>query len=168
MKQYGLIGKVLTHTFSPSYFANKFQQEGLQDVSYTAWELSSIDKLPELLLQTPDIVGLNVTIPYKKEVCLYIDELFGPAAGLHVVNTVVVERNVEAFPGQKIKGLKLKGFNTDIYGFKESIKPLLRPWFERALILGTGATAYSVAYVLFKLGIDTLFVSRNPDRKSVV
>jgi shikimate dehydrogenase len=162
MKQYGLIGKVLKHTFSPSYFANKFKQEGIQDVSYSAWELSNIHELPELLLQNKEIVGLNVTIPYKKEVCLFIDELFGPAAGLNVVNTVLVERNIASFPGQKIPGLKLKGFNTDIYGFKESIKPLLRPWFERALILGTGATADSVAYVLFKLGIDTLFVSRNP------
>jgi len=162
MKQYGLIGKALKHTFSPSYFADKFKREGLSDVSYSAWELPTIKDLPELLMLNKDIVGLNVTIPYKKDVCLFIDELFGPAAGLNVVNTIVVERPEESFPGQKIPGFKLKGFNTDIYGFKESIKPLLRPWFERCLILGTGATSDSVAYVLFKLGIDTLFVSRNP------
>jgi shikimate dehydrogenase len=82
---------------------------------------------------------------------------------LQVVNTVVVQEEKVPFEGQKIPGFRLKGFNTDIYGFKESIKPLMRPWFERALILGTGASASSVAYVFYKLGVDTLFVSRNPE-----
>jgi shikimate dehydrogenase len=160
--QYGLIGKSLIHSFSPSFFQSHFQENKIENVSYTAFEIENIGLLPQLLLDNPNIVGLNVTIPYKVEVCAYIDELFGPAAGLNVVNTLVIERNVPDFEGQKIKGIKVKGFNTDIYGFKESIKPLLRPNFERALILGTGASATSIAYVLFKLGIDTLFVSRNP------
>jgi shikimate dehydrogenase len=162
MREYALIGKSLVHSFSPAYFKAKFEAEGIHDASYEAKELQSLNDLPNWLLLNPNIAGFNVTIPFKREICAFIDELFGPAAGLQVVNTVVVERDVPAFEGQKIPGLKLKGFNTDIFGFKESIKPLMRPWFERALILGTGASASSVAYVLYKLGIDTLFVSRNP------
>ena len=162
MRQYGLIGQHLVHTFSPAWFADKFQRESIADASYTAFELSDIDELPRLVMKTPGLRGFNVTIPYKTSVCAYIDELYGPAAGLQVVNTVVVEETDVPFEGQKIPGFRLKGFNTDIYGFKESIKPLMRPWFERALILGTGASASSVAYVLYKLGVDTLFVSRNP------
>jgi len=159
---YGIIGKSLVHSFSPLFFEEYFQENKIENTSYSSFELEQIGLLPQLLLDNPTIAGLNVTIPYKIEVCTYVDELFGPAAGLNVVNTLVIERNVADFEGQKTKGIKVKGFNTDIYGFKESIKPLLRPNFERALILGTGASATSIAYVLFKLGIDTLFVSRNP------
>ena len=161
-KHYALIGKTLKHTFSPGYFKSKFEKEGISDAQYEAVELAQLNDLPAWLLGNPEICGFNVTIPYKHEVCAFVDELFGPAAGLLVVNTVVVERNIPAFEGQKIPGLRLKGFNTDIFGFKESIKPWIRPWFERALILGTGASATSVAYVLYKLGIEVLFVSRNP------
>ena len=158
---YGIIGKTLNHSFSHGYFTEKFLKEGI-DASYTAWELPDINDLPSLLNANPGIVGLNVTIPYKKEVCKFVDELFGPSAGLRVVNTLSI-RQLEATAEQKIPGFHIKGFNTDIYGFKESIRPLMRPWFERALILGTGASSESVAYVLFKLGIDTLFVSRTPE-----
>ena len=162
MREYALLGKSLVHSFSPTYFKAKFELEGISDARYYAKELADLNDLPNWLLLSPEIHGFNVTIPYKRDICAFTDELYGPAAGLQVVNTVVVERNVEDFEGQKISGLRLKGFNTDIFGFKESIKPLMRPWFERALILGTGASASSVAYVLYKLGIDTLFVSRNP------
>lgn len=162
MHKLALIGKSLTHSFSQNYFKQKFGDEGINNLQYVSQELPSIDDLPSWLRANEDVVGFNVTIPYKQEVCLYVDELFGPAAGLKIVNTVVVERNIPDFLGQKIPGMKLKGFNTDIYGFKESIKPLMRPWFERALILGTGASSGSIAYVLYKLGVDTLFVSRNP------
>lgn len=158
--RFGIIGKTLKHSFSPGYFAEKFRNESI-DATYSAWELNRIEDLPALLNANPDIRGLNVTIPYKKQVCSYVDELFGPAAGLGVVNTLVIKQ--EQKENQKIPGFTIKGFNTDIFGFKESIKPLMRPWFERALILGTGASSESVAYVLFKLGIDMLFVSRNPE-----
>jgi shikimate dehydrogenase len=163
MRRYGLLGRKLAHTFSPAFFAQKFEQEHILDAQYETFELNGLDDFPRLLTKNPGIKGLNVTSPYKTEICAYIDELFGPAEALQVVNTVVVEEVEEAFEGQKIPGFRLKGFNTDIYGFKESIKPLMRPWFERALILGTGASATSVAYVLYKLGVDSLFVSRNPE-----
>jgi shikimate dehydrogenase len=163
MRRYGLLGRKLDHTFSPTFFAKKFEQELILDAQYETFELNGLDDFPRLLAKSPGLKGLNVTIPFKTEICAYIDELFGPAEVLQVVNTVVIEEVDEAFDGQKIPGYRLKGFNTDIYGFKESIKPLMRPWFERALILGTGASASSVAYVLYKLGVDTLFVSRNPE-----
>ena len=163
MRQYGLIGKKLSHTFSPSWFAEKFKRESIVDARYDAFELASIDEFPQFILQTPNLRGFNVTIPYKQEICAFLDEIYGPAEVLQVVNTVVVQEEKVPFDGQKIPGFRLKGFNTDIYGFKESIKPLMRPWFERALILGTGASASSVAYVLYKLGVDTLFASRNPE-----
>ncbi|MEX1189156.1 MAG: shikimate dehydrogenase [Bacteroidia bacterium] len=163
MHRFALIGKSLKHSFSPSYFKSKFEENNITNLSYSAQELENIDDLPAWLKANEEIKGFNVTIPYKQSVCQYIDELYGPAAGLNIVNTVVVERNIDDFEGQKIPGLRLKGFNTDIYGFKESIKPLMRPWFERALILGTGASAGSIAYVLYKLGVDTLFVSRSPE-----
>lgn len=163
MRQYGLIGKKLSHTFSPAWFSEKFKRESITNARYDAFELSSLDDLPRFIMQTPNLRGFNVTIPYKQSICAYLDEIFGPAEALQVVNTVVVKKEDVAFEGQKIPGFRLKGFNTDIYGFKESIKPLMRPWFERALILGTGASASSVAYILYKLGVDTLFVSRNPE-----
>jgi shikimate dehydrogenase len=162
MPAFALIGKSLPHSFSPTYFETKFQKEGLHDFSYRASELNDISDFPAWIHANADVLGFNVTIPYKKSIVPYLDELFGPAAGLGIVNTVVVERNVEDFEGQKIPGIRLKGFNTDIYGFKESFKPLMRSDFERALILGTGASAGSIAYVLYKLGVDMLFVSRNP------
>ena len=163
MRQYGLIGKKLSHTFSPAWFAKKFDRESITDACYDAFELESIEDFPRFIMQTPNLRGFNVTIPYKQGICAYLDEIYGPAEALQVVNTVVVQEEKVPFDGQKIPGFRLKGFNTDIYGFKESIKPLMRPWFERALILGTGASASSVAYVLYKLGVDTLFVSRNPE-----
>ncbi|MCB0820948.1 MAG: shikimate dehydrogenase, partial [Bacteroidetes bacterium] len=126
MPSFALIGKSLKHSFSANYFARKFQREGLTDFHYSLAELSSIEDLPAWLLAHPEIAGFNVTIPYKQSVVPFIDELFGPAAGLGIVNTIVVERGMPDFEGQKIPGLKLKGFNTDIYGFKESFKPLMR------------------------------------------
>jgi shikimate dehydrogenase len=162
MPAFALIGKSLKHSFSPSYFEQKFKSEGLGNLSYESSEIADINDFPAWIIANRDIVGFNVTIPYKKSIVTYLDELFGPAAGLGIVNTVVVEREVDDFEGQKIPGLRLKGFNTDIYGFKESFKPLMKSEFERALILGTGASAGSIAYVLYKLGVDMLFVSRNP------
>jgi shikimate dehydrogenase len=161
MPAFALLGKTLQHSFSVSYFESKFLREGKSDYSYRLAELPQIEDFPAWILGNDDIIGLNVTIPYKRSITGYVDELFGPAAGLGVVNTLVIERNVVPFEGQKIPGLKIKGFNTDIFGFKESFKPLMRSSFERALILGTGASASSVAYVLYKLGVDMLFVSRN-------
>ena len=163
MRQYGLIGKMLSHTFSPAWFSEKFKRESIHDARYDAFELASLEDFPRFIMQTPQLRGFNVTIPYKQSICAYLDEIYGPAEALQVVNTVVVQEENVPFEEQKIPGFRLKGFNTDIYGFKESIKPLMRPWFERALILGTGASASSVAYVLYKLGVDTLFVSRNPE-----
>lgn len=163
MRKYGLLGRSLKHSFSPSWFADKFSRESIVDADYSIYEIEDISAFPDLLRSNPDLRGLNVTIPYKTKVCGWLDDIFGPAAALNVVNTIVIEKINEPFEGQKIEGFRTKGHNTDIYGFKESVKPLIKPYFERALILGTGATASTVAYVLYKLGIDVLFVSREPE-----
>lgn len=151
--QLGLIGKTLSHSFSKSYFENKFEEEKLANHSYELFELNSIEEFPELLKNNPDLVGLNVTIPYKESVIPFLDELDETAKEIGAVNTIKISRK----EGKTI----LKGYNTDAKGFGLSIKPFLKNTHERALILGTGGGSKAVNYVLKNLGITTLFVSRN-------
>lgn len=151
--QLGLIGKTLSHSFSKSYFENKFEEEKLANHSYELFELNSIEEFPELLKNNPNLVGLNVTIPYKESVIPFLDELDETAKEIGAVNTIKISRK----EGKTI----LKGYNTDAKGFGLSIKPFLKNTHERALILGTGGGSKAVNYVLKNLGITTLFVSRN-------
>ncbi len=151
--QLGLIGKTLAHSFSKSYFENKFEEEKLANHSYELFELNSIEEFPELLKNNPNLVGLNVTIPYKESVIPFLDELDETAKEIGAVNTIKISRK----EGKTI----LKGYNTDAKGFGLSIKPFLKNTHERALILGTGGGSKAVNYVLKNLGITTLFVSRN-------
>lgn len=153
MEIYGLIGKKLTHSFSPAYFNKKFSDLKL-DAKYWLFELKNISELSEMLKNNPELQGLNVTIPYKKEVIPFLDELDAVADELGAVNTIKVSTK----NGRQI----LKGFNTDVVGFEKSIKPLVKGnKMIAALILGTGGSAQAVAYVLTKLGIDYQFVSRS-------
>lgn len=164
MRRYGLIGEKLPHSFSPAYFSAKFKAEHIPDASYTAWELPSIDRLPELVRSVGGLRGFNVTIPYKTAVCTYLDKLSGAAADIFSVNTVVV-RPVKPEDGvTKIPGFFLEGFNTDVIGFRESVRPLIPAHCERALLLGTGGSSVSVAYVLRQIGIEVLKVSRTPEQ----
>jgi len=152
MKQFGLIGYPLSHSFSKKYFTDKFQEEGIRDCNYELYPIASIEELPDLLKKVPNLVGLNVTIPYKEQVLPFLEELDEGAAEVGAVNTIKI-----------IKG-KLSGYNTDVYGFEQSlqnfvIKNKLTP-IKKALILGTGGAAKAVAYVLKKLEIDFHLVSR--------
>jgi shikimate dehydrogenase len=148
MNNYGLIGYPLSHSFSENYFAEKFQKEQIQDCSYKAYPISSIeDVIP--LISKENLSGFNVTIPYKKQIIPFLDSLSEEADRVQAVNTV------------KVVGDKLIGYNTDIYGFQTSIKPFLASYHERALILGTGGASAAVAYVLKQLGIQVFFVSRS-------
>jgi len=149
MARFGLIGKSLGHSFSKGYFTEKFQKEGL-DHSYENFELHSIDEFPNLLNENPDLAGLNVTIPYKESIIPYLDKVDLIAKEVGAVNTVSIIRG------------KTKGYNTDVIGFKNSLKPFLKHGMDKALILGTGGASKAVAYVLKNLGIDCFFVSRNP------
>lgn len=147
MKRYGLIGKKLTHTFSPSYFSKKFEDEKIFNSEYKAYELETISEILQLV--DSGINGLNVTIPYKEAVIPFLDEMDDTASEIMAVNTIKIE-----------KGL-LKGFNTDFYGFKTSLLEKLEPNFNgKALILGTGGASKAVAHVLKKQNIPYKFVSR--------
>ena len=152
MKYYGLIGFPLSHSFSEKYFAEKFAREGIMGCSYGNFPMEHIGKLREWITTNPELEGLNVTIPFKEKVLDLLDELDNVAAEIRAVNTIKVLRQ-----GGKVI---LKGFNTDAFGFRASLIPLLKPSHTRALILGTGGASKAVKYVLKNLGIDTTYVSR--------
>ena len=149
MRRFGLIGRDISYSFSPGYFKSKFDTLGLADCSYEIFDLPDIDKLPEILSKNT-LSGLNVTIPYKTAICPYLDELDADAAEIGAVNTICFTKT------------GLKGYNTDVIGFVNSLGPLLLPTDKAALILGTGGAAQDIAFGLTKLGIDYRFVSRSP------
>lgn len=148
MKQYGLIGYPLGHSFSKKYFTEKFQREGITDRAYETYPLASIRELPALLESHPDLCGLNVTIPYKEEVMGF----------LHTQSDVV--KQVGACNCIKIVGGKLEGHNTDVIGFRRSLEQSFPKLPAKALILGTGGAAKAVAWVLQQLHIEFRYVSR--------
>lgn len=154
MRTFGLIGFPLEHSFSATYFEDKFRREKIDDAIYKLFPIQDISKLPEMLGNDKSLKGLNITIPYKIQILQYIDILSPEARHIGAVNTVKIDR-----AGSSIH---LIGFNTDVVGFELSIKPLLKPWHRRALILGTGGGARAAAYFFEKAGIDFRFVSRNP------
>jgi len=159
MAKYGLIGKNIGYSFSKTFFTIKFEQEKRKD-TYSNFDISEIDKVLEILNNNPEIKGLNVTIPYKETVLNQLDELDEISKEIGAVNTIVVNNY-----GSK---LVLKGYNTDVIGFKNSIKPFLNTDHERALILGNGGAAKAIKYVLDEYGIPYLIVSRNPKNKNEI
>lgn len=148
MAKFGLIGKDIDYSFSKSHFSEKFKNEGLKH-TYENFDIDSIDKFPEIISSTKRLRGLNVTIPYKEAVIPYLSKLHKTAKKIGAVNTIKISK----------KG-KLKGYNTDYYGFKKSIEPHLKSHHKRALILGTGGASKAIAYALKKLGIKYKYVSR--------
>ncbi len=158
MKKYGLIGYPLGHSFSKKYFNEKFYREGLTDCQYDNYELDDISLLNDLL-DTRDLIGLNVTIPYKTSVIDLLDFIDEEAGDVGAVNVIKIVNDA----GRRF----LKGYNSDIYGFMESLLPHLTEDTKSALILGTGGSSLSVEWVLRKLNIKCLKVSRNPGKDSV-
>ncbi|MEI6749704.1 MAG: shikimate dehydrogenase family protein [Bacteroidales bacterium] len=154
MTGFGLIGFPLTHSFSPTYFTDKFLREGLSDYKYDLFLLQKIDELKTLVEAKRNLKGLNVTIPYKVSVIRLLQQLDTTAEAVGAVNTIDIMRN-----GNKVI---LSGYNTDVIGFEQSLVPLLKPWHKRALVLGTGGASKAVCHVLCKLGIAALYVSRKP------
>jgi len=159
MKKYGLIGYPLEHSFSKKYFAEKFKNEKIEDACYYNYPLKSITELVKLIKEENELLGLNVTIPYKEEVISFLDAVDSEALEVGAVNVIKILRS-----GDKIK---LKGYNTDIYGFKESLKPFINKGMKQALILGTGGSSKAVAWVLKKLGVKIIFVSRSNKQGSI-
>lgn len=153
MDKYGLIGYPLGHSFSVSYFNQKFADEHI-DATYENFEIPSIDLLPEVLDSNPELRGLNVTIPYKEKVIPFLDSVTPEARAIGAVNVIRVTHTGK-------KQVTLKGYNTDAVGFTKSIEPMLdNKWHKKALILGTGGASKAVNYGLRSLGLETLFVSR--------
>ncbi|MCR4918397.1 MAG: shikimate dehydrogenase [Prevotella sp.] len=152
MDKYGLIGYPLRHSFSISYFNQKFSDEKIM-AKYENYEISEIDQLTEVLASNPELRGLNVTIPYKEKVIPYLDDLSPEARAIGAVNVIKVVHQ-----GKKTL---LKGYNSDVIGFTRSIEPMLQPrWHKKALILGTGGAAKAVKYGLKSLGLEAVYVSR--------
>lgn len=154
MKTYGLVGYPLGHSFSQDYFTKKFATENI-DAQYLNFQIEDIALFPEKVLTVDGLAGLNVTIPYKQKVMAYLDEIDETAQKVGAVNVVKIIRN-----GSK---MRLHGCNSDVVGFENSLRPLLKPYHTQAFILGTGGASKAVRYVLEKLGIDYQFVSRNAD-----
>ncbi|MBT8196452.1 MAG: shikimate dehydrogenase, partial [Bacteroidia bacterium] len=153
MKQFGLIGYPLGHSYSKDFFTKKFNELELTDHSYDLFPVMSINRVVPLLQQNPDLQGFNVTIPHKQTIIPFLNEVTPVAKKIFAVNTV----NITVKKGS----LWLTGYNTDYIGFRDSIKPVLKEHHTRALILGTGGSSKAVAYAFEELGIEYLFVSRS-------
>lgn len=158
MNNYGLIGKSLKHSFSKEYFKNKFEKLNLENYHYDNYELDDISMLRNTINEF-HIDGLNVTIPYKESVIELLDEVDSAISEIGAINTIVV--------GGKNKDY-LKGYNTDVHGFKASIKPFLDTNHERALILGNGGAAKAVKFVLNSFGIPFLVATRTPKTENEI
>ena len=130
MDKYGLIGYPLGHSFSISYFNQKFADEGI-NAKYMNFEISSLDELEGVISSNPELKGINVTIPYKEKVMQYLDSITPEARAIGAVNVIKITHE-----GNKVK---LKGYNSDVIGFARSIEPILeKKWHKKALILGNG------------------------------
>ena len=151
MDKYGLIGYPLGHSFSKGYFNEKFENEGI-DAQYINFEIPSIEDLTEILDSNPELKGLNVTIPYKEKVISYLDQVSPEANAIGAVNVVKVEHKGDE--------TILKGYNSDVIGFTQSIEPFIESFHKKALILGTGGASKAINYGLKSLGLETVFVSR--------
>jgi len=160
MRQFGLIGKSLTHSFSENYFNNKFLALGLKDVQYNLLSINNLNELRDKILENPSLIGLNVTIPFKIDVLDYIDELDETAKTIGAVNTLKIKRHDNK--------INIKGYNTDYLGFSDSIKLLDYKIPKKALILGTGGASRAVAYTLKLFNIDFLFVSRQQRNETTI
>lgn len=149
-KIYGLLGRNIGYSFSKSFFSEKFKNENL-NYEYINFDITEIKDIVDII-KNPQVQGLNVTIPYKEEIISYLDDLDPIAKEIGAVNVIKLN-----------KDQKLKGYNSDYYGFTESLKPLLNEKIKKALILGTGGASKAIAYALNQLNIEYTFVSRNPD-----
>ena len=150
MKLYGLIGYPLGHSFSQKYFTEKFKTEKNEDAIFKLFPIESLDEFPNLLADNLSMCGIAVTIPYKEKILRYLSSVSDAALAIGAVNCIKVDA----------KGLF--GYNTDVVGFEQSLKPLLKSSHKNALVLGSGGGSKAVQFVLKKLGISYKLVSRNP------
>lgn len=155
-KRYGLLGRNISYSFSKGYFTDKFNDGNFSGCSYENFDIQEIAAFAQITKNSSDLKGLNVTIPYKEAVIPFLDKLSKKAAKIGAVNTIRVSK----------KG-KLKGYNTDYYGFKKALEPLLQSHHKKALVLGTGGASKGVAFALDELGISYTFVSREAKENAI-
>lgn len=155
-RTFGLIGFPLSHSFSKKYFSEKFEREQISACSYEMYSIKEVAEVLDLISANPSLCGLNVTIPHKLAVIPYLTELDAAAKEVGAVNCISINQGV------------LKGYNTDVYGFAESLKPLLQKHHQKALIFGDGGAAKAVKYVLNQLQIQYLTVVRNPQPNTIL
>lgn len=152
MKTFGLLGRNISYSFSSGYFSEKFTELKLEKYKYVNFDIENLSEFHKLISDKSNpIYGVNVTIPYKEQVMQHLDEIDEVALEIGAVNTI-----------KFLSNNKTRGYNTDVYGFEKSLKPLLEKHHNKALIFGTGGASKAVAFVLSKLQISFLFVSRNP------
>jgi shikimate dehydrogenase len=157
MKKLGLLGKNISYSFSENYFTKKFKNQKIDAAfSYENFDIQNIENFSTILKNNPELIGLNVTIPYKEAIIPFLDELSENAQKIGAVNTIKISANGKLF-----------GDNTDFFGFNKSLEPLLKPHHKKALVLGTGGAAKAVAFGLKKLNIDNIFVSRQEKENTI-
>ena len=155
MRRFGLIGYPLSHSFSKKFFSEKFEKENTLDCAYENFPISEISQFPELLQQYPDLLGINVTIPYKKAIIPFLTSISTVVEAIGACNCI------------QIKEGALVGHNTDVVGFQKSLLPFLQPHHQQALILGTGGASAAVVYVLKQLNISYKLVSRSTGQDTI-
>jgi shikimate dehydrogenase len=155
MPRFGLLGYPLTHSFSQKYFTEKFAQLGLTGYVYENFSLPTIEEFAEVLNTRKDLRGFNITIPYKKQIILFLHESTDAVKAMGACNCVNIKDGI------------LTGHNTDVVGFEQSLLPFLKPHHTKALVLGTGGASAAVVFVLKKLGIEFQFVSRTASETSI-
>lgn len=160
MRKFGLIGFPLTHSFSKKFFTEKFENEHIANCKYELHSIAEVREMMDLIEREPLLCGLNVTIPHKLNVMPFLNEIDNAAQEIGAVNCISINQS-KATPF-------LKGYNTDAYGFEESLKPLLNKELQKALIFGNGGAAKAVEYVLKQLNIPYLVVVRNPTPNTIL
>ena len=156
MKTFALVGRNISYSFSRRYFAEKFAKEQITNCEYINFDIPCIEELPALIAATPTLVGMNVTIPYKEAVLSLLDQQNEALIAIKACNTIKV-----------LPTGKLKGYNTDYIGFRDSLVPHLKPHHHSALILGTGGASKAVAFALSQLGIAYQLVSREASSTAI-
>lgn len=156
-KLYGLLGKNISYSFSRGYFTEKFEKLKLKKSKYVNFDLQNIEDFPSIINENKHLKGINVTIPYKEEIIPFLSKIDKTAKKIGAVNTIKFKKRGN-----------LKGYNSDVVGFENSLIPLLKKHHKRALILGTGGASKAIAYALKRNDIKYKFVSRNPERKKEI
>ena len=156
MQQYGLIGFPLSHSFSQKYFTDKFSSENIKDAAFLNFSIPQVEDVEKILADHPQLKGLSVTIPYKRSIIKYLDEVDDTVKEISACNCIKIHQD------------KKTGFNTDVIGFERSFIQNLKPHHTKALILGTGGAASAVKFVLNKLGIGCLTASRQASEKTIL